>query len=281
MSGSIPLRDPAWDGISAPPAANFSHSVTPEASNWVRLQAVPRFLPGPCRVVGALRAAGSDQRVGHFLLECRDGAFVLHVKRTAGTHDVASAAALADRLSATGLSVGCYVRTAHGKPEILIDDLAVTVTDYVPARHRSESVEDASALGRALGQLHVALCNDPEAVVVEARNSSARKRLTEMAARLRAGAHVAIPHEYRAIARAAADRIDPDYQFGGASQRLHGDITPGNVLYLANGSARICDFENSAFSFWPVALDLASAVLRFCLEPLDPTLNRPSTNATE
>jgi Ser/Thr protein kinase RdoA (MazF antagonist) len=281
MSVSIPLRDPAWDGISALPAASFSHSVVADVSRWVSTQAAPRFLTGSCRVVGALRAAGSDQRAGHFLLECQDGTFVLHVKRTAGASDVASAAALSERLIADGLSVACYLRTAVGEPEILIDGLAVTATDYVPARHRSESIEDASALGAALGRLHAALCHDPEATTVEARNAAARRRLMEMAVRLRSGAYAAIPPEYQGMVRAAAGRLDASYEFAGASQRLHGDVTPGNVLYLADGTARICDFENSAFSFWPVALDLASAVLRFCLEPLDPTLSRPSADAAE
>jgi len=280
MSGSIPLRDPAWDGL-APSLATFSHPVSPNVSTWVSTRAVAGFLSAPSRVLGQLHPENSDQCVGHFLIECWDGAFVLHVKRTSSAGDVASAAALADRLIAGGLCVPRYFRTASGAAEILVDGMAVTATDYVPGRHRSERTEDATALGAALGQMHVALRHDPDADAVEARNTLVRSRLIEVAGRLTASTSTAIPAEHQAMVRAAAARLDASYEFAGSSQRLHGDITPGNVLFLLDGNARICDFENSAFSYWPTAFDLASAVLRFCLEPVDPMPNNPSANAME
>jgi Ser/Thr protein kinase RdoA (MazF antagonist) len=279
MLGSIPLRDPAWDGI-APVDATFSCPVSPNTSAWMSAQAAASFLPPPVHVLGQLRERGGDQRVGHFLIGCQTGWFVVHVKNSRSAGDVASAAALSDRLLAAGLPVARYSRTASKEPEIVIDGLAVTVTDYVPARHRSECVEDAIAVGAALARLHVALRHDPEAGMIEVRNVEVRKRLTQVAGLL-ASAHNAIPAPYQAMVRAAAARLDATYAFAGPSQRLHGDITPGNVLYLADGSARICDFENSAFSYWPVAFDVASAVLRFCMEPIDPMLTSPNANAIE
>lgn len=279
MSGSIPLRDPAWDGVAAPQTAAFDQQVSLDAAHW--LGAVwSAFRDGQAEVLGALRAPQDDPRVGHFLIQSGRRQFVLHVKRVSNASDLALAATVSQRLAASGVPVSRYVQTVDGRAEVACDDLAVTATEYVAARHRSEMVEDASSLGTALALMHGALRDDPDADKVQERNRAVRERLKDVAKRLGSGEDTKLPAEYRAMARKAASRIRPDYEFAGQAQRLHGDLSPGNVLFLPDGSARFCDFENSAFSFWSVAFDLASALLRFCAEPLDDSQGPGPNSAT-
>ncbi len=281
MSGSIPLRDPAWDGAAAPHRAGFAHAVAPGVADWITARAWPDFGAGPAYVLGALREADTNQRTGHYLVEADGRQYVLHVKRTTNAGDAALAASLSDRLAAQGLPVARYRRTRGGDAEIAVDGLMITATDFVAARHRSGTVDDATALGSLLGRLHAVLRDDVDSHAVRSRNAPVRLQLRETVQRLRSGEYASLPDEYRDMARAAAERFDPDYGFAGYAQRLHGDVTPGNVLFLEDGSARLCDLENSAFFFWPATLDLASAVLRFCIEPADMTADAPAADTAE
>ena len=71
---------------------------------------------------------------------------------------------------------------------------------------------------------------------------------------------------------------DSESAFAGEPQCLHGDVTPGNVLFRSSGRAHFCDFEDAAFCYRPIVFDVASAVLRFCIEP--PKADGLSTSMT-
>lgn len=261
MSSPIPSRKPAWNG-TGPAAADFAH-----APNGAALAAelLSRFTVAG-RLVGRL-AAGSGP-LGHFLAETAEGAAVLHVKHLAGGRDLSVAAEVADHLAVGGVAVTRYRRGMDGAIEQLAHGLSATLTSFVPARHARASSTDAAAVGRTLAATHAALRDFPHVDVVRQRGGAVVAHLAELRQRVRRdGVPSVVPATAVSLVAAAAELGDPAFSAFGAPQCLHGDLSPGNVLFaLADGAAWLTDFEDAAFAWRPVAFDLGMAVLRFAVE---------------
>ncbi len=256
MSSSIPNRKPAWAGVEPPARAAFAEAVPEPVRAWLAARVLPLFFDGKIDVAGALAPVGASRR-GHYRVA---GDYVLHVK-DAASGDLEQAARIAEFLRGRGVTVADYRRAHSGRVEETVDGLMITATRYFEARHGNGDVADAAALGAAVGRCHTALANYPDEAAVSERTESVVARLTE----IRDMPCQAIPAKWRDAARAAARDYDPRFAFAGPAQCVHGDVSPGNVLFT-EGGAVLCDFEDAAFGFRPPLFDLAMAALRFGLD---------------
>jgi hypothetical protein len=269
MSGLIPARRPAWDGVWAPDIPAFQFAVPSDIEAWLTEKVLTRFSQGNGHIVGALTAR--PERTGHYLIRLNGKEHVCHVKDVAGGDDLSVAASIADHLEQCGLAATRYQHDHSGAWETSVSGLSITLTTYCHGRHCNGSRADADALGEALGEMHASLRVFPQAALVERRSASNVAQLTTARDEALATALPSIPDEYRALVQSAAKRYDPSFDFGAQSQCLHGDITPGNVIFDADGKVFFCDFEDAAFTFHDRLFDIASAVLRFCIASPAPT----------
>ncbi len=259
----IPARKPAWDGVWAPDIPGFQFAPPGDVQTWLTERVLTRFSETTRIIVGALTS--TPERTGHYLVQLNGGEYVCHVKEVAGGGDLSVAASIAEHLTSCGMTVTRYLQDHAGDWETSVSGLAITLTTYCTGRHCNGSRADAAALGKALGDMHASLRIFPQAMSVKQRSASNVGQL--MAARDAALATVlpSVPDEHLTLVQSAAKRYDPLFKFGGASQCLHGDITPGNIIFDADGKVVFCDFEDAAFTFHDRLFDIASAVLRFCL----------------
>lgn len=263
MSSSIPNRKPAWAGAEPPARAAFAEAVPESVRAWLAARVLPLFFDGEIDVAGALAPVGASRR-GHYRVAGYGGDYVLHIK-DAASGDLDQAARIAEFLRERGVTVADYQRARSGRVEETVDGSRITATRYFEARHGNGDVTDAAALGAALGRCHGALAEYPDATAVRERTESVIARLTEIRDMARQAVPAAVPATWRDAARAAACGYDPRFAFAGPAQCVHGDVSPGNVLF-SDGGAVLCDFEDAAFGFRPPLFDLAMAALRFGLD---------------
>jgi len=173
---------------------------------------------------------------------------------------------LSDHLFHSGLDISRFRRALDGRAEVVFDGWAVTATSYAEARHWKGGISDAKALGIALGNIHRCLADYPPTEALLERNRGIRKRLAQTAKNIQEGEPLDICEEFIEPLKISAMKLDPEFTFASVSQRVHGDISIGNVLFKPNGMCWICDFENSGFAWWPREFDVGSAILRFCYD---------------
>lgn len=266
MSRLIPQREPAWLGVLRPGVPEFTHPVHEGVTRWLLQYVTPEYSEGgTVQVLGRLLPA-AELRPGHFLVSVEGESFVFHVKSASGGGDLEISGDIADYLSRCGLPVATYRRSRFGRVECQVDGLAITVTRYRPGRHVVKTTDEARALGGVLARMHRALGEYPLAYVVYRRTQQVSDNLLKAKQYFSGQTYPSIPQAYWNLVLTAAVDYDPEFSFAGSAQCIHGDLTPGNVVFQPNGEPWICDFEDAAFGFRSPALDVATVLLRFCLD---------------
>ena len=74
-----------------------------------------------------------------------------------------------------------------------------------------------------------------------------------------------MPLQFQNSVYLAAKRKLANNKKNGNMQVTHGDLSPGNVLFLENDKAIFCDFEDTCFAYRSVCFDIAMVLARFCL----------------
>lgn len=134
---------------------------------------------------------------------------------------------------------------------------AVLAHPLIDGRHATPTVEELSALGATIGQMHQALLHWPKADAVRAAGEARIDALAAIAA-----SPPPLPPE----AGRAAELLDPRglAPLRGPAQCVHGDLNRGNVLFdRTTGAPWLLDFENAGSAWLPPASDLAFAIERF------------------
>ncbi len=261
---SIPKREPAWATAPAPADCDFRHPVSGPEAAWLTGVLLAGFGAEGVQVTGRLRRG--EGRTGHFRVKDASGSWVAHVKPQSVEGDLDLAADIADWLDAGEIPVAHYRRMEDGGAEHSADDLFVTVTRYHSARHCAYTIDDAEAVGTGLAKLHVRLAECPSSEAVRRRASDFARDLARTQVSVAEKGAPDIPEQWRGAVEKAARNHVPEAAFEGEAQCGHGDLSPGNIIFGANGQAVFCDFEDSAFCYRPRSFDLAMATLRFALE---------------
>lgn len=251
-------------GVRGPLKPDFSHALTRGDAAWLSAQVLPLFVNGEYRIVGSLLPL--DRRCGHVLVKGADGPQVVHLKAVSLGNDLELSNRINIALHNAAVSVTSFRLSHAGRVEECVEDIHITMTDYIPARHCNHTLSDAISLGVTLAHAHGVLENFPETEAVLGNTREVVNNFLKTRDQLLVGVPSTIPERWRSRVAEAALHYDPWFEFGGQSQCLHGDLSPGNILFAADGTAVLTDFEQSSFACRPRLFDLGMAVLRFCLE---------------
>lgn len=262
----------AWPGGDRPGALTFEHEPPTVVSRAI-VEALADALT-PIRISGAsLRALGqSASPSGCYRLTTPEGSWFIRVSSRWGNPELEQA--LTDYLVSHGVSVNPLVvagasLTWNGRR------LRVDVRPFIDGRHANGSVGDLRRVAGELAACHRALREFPRAQEVRVLAAAWADRLAEARQRIA----WALVHgrwedfaEQAAWARAHREwlaqmirQFDPQCHELPDAQCVHGEVHPGNVCFLADGSAVLLDFEESVQRVAPVTWDLAFLFQRFCL----------------
>lgn len=186
-----------------------------------------------------------------FTVDSADARYLLRVGPELRIHDVDSPraeAAWTEQLAAAGVAVPRLIRTTDGAPAMTVADGPVTRTctmfTWIDGQTlpRPMSVTDAEELGGLAARLHAASPSTEECPsgALDGRNVL----LFQLPDLLDRASEAGVFRAALVRARAAIDRLWTDP--AGPPQRLHGDLTAGNVVRCGDRLVPI-DFQDM---FW-------------------------------
>jgi hypothetical protein len=270
MSDWTISRKPGNPGEIAPAAPRFDKNIPNEFASWIIDDVLPTIeVTQPFDIIGAL-APVSPGHPAHVLVKTGAGFdnrnVVLHIKPAAASEIWPVLFPLLERVYSLG-NVACNpVLFRSGTYGELIDGHAVTATLHIPGRHGPLSENDPLEVGRSLSRLHAVISDADANGDIAERYDALNRTLCTEAEKIRSDNTARSPETWRESLLEAANSFD---QIPNApspfnrQQVLHGDLSPGNVLFTDDGAVFL-DFEDMTITCAPIALDVASVVLRFC-----------------
>jgi serine/threonine protein kinase len=264
MSNSIPARRPAWVDTDQPIQAEFSYTVLPVVENWLVGKAIFPFFNSDIKIIGSLN--NNDERYGHYLLEVDNLKWVAHVKPVSGKQDLIYAEKIASYLGSFDIPITAFKKTSCNNVESSCDSCFITVTQFHKGKHTENTLSEAKSLGGYLANIHKLLKVFPESEKIKHRTNEVIESLINTQDSIRNSFPDYISPARAELVLKAVHEYDPFFKMGGQSQCIHGDLSPGNVLFCVNNEIILCDFEDSAFSYRPPVFDIGMALLRFALE---------------
>lgn len=234
--------------LPAPPA--FVDTAAARTAVWVprpdRRESFSRLLGYPLEAVHAIGASRPGD-LGPFRLRGAD--IDLVAKGFAG--------ALADRQARVeallaSLPASTPISRAIDPAPLVDGAVSWWFNPFVQGHAPVGDEAEARAVGRALGQVHVALAGLEERTLIAGAARARWAKLIEPSGTW--------SHRGRALA-AACVPLAHDILAGDDAQPLHGDVNPGNVI-VAGDRAWLLDFEELPHAHGTPALDLAKTMER-------------------
>lgn len=264
----IPKREPAWQGLNPQGAINFDVSLSPSDDNYLSSLLQTHFFPEGVQIEGQLLK--TNTLAGHYKFASFDTKkWVLHIKNVGNSLDLENANDIVDHLLFKGIVAPRYKQSVGGQTEVNVDEFFVTVTEYFSARHSNYTIEDVVELGSCLSSLHLALEEFPNQESVKCRCALFDEELNIVSKKiLDTEADFIDLQNRKHVLDAANRRMSRHFQYKNL-QLIHGDLSPGNVLFLENNKVVFCDFEDSCFSFRSIGFDIAMVAARFCLAQIN------------
>ncbi len=134
----------------------------------------------------------------------------------------------------------------------------------ITGRMPQATPSDATQVGRALGQMHAALRDCPDAATIARRAHERLERLARPEL-IPSGTLPAVLQRFAAAHAEAWRRFAQQGLRDG--QVIHGDAHPANMLLHPDGSLTFLDFEDAAHSLALPAADIARVIERLILLP--------------
>lgn len=150
-----------------------------------------------------------------------------------------------------------------GFPKPLADGGLVVAMPYLQGRRLSATLEDCVALGQSVAAFHTALARHPAKEQWRVHTGTRLAELTSIRADCATG-RLAVGPEPDFLRILALDRAVDFTGLGLHAQPLHGDLNPGNTLFI-DGRPLLLDFEDVFHSVLPVRFELALMIERFVL----------------
>lgn len=262
-----------WPGGDRPGELNFRFNPSPDDGQAV-FEALRQELPGLKTEDACLKAlTPPDGVVGRYRLGCALGEYFVRISTREGMPRLENA--ILAHLAAQGAQVNPLL--AAGKIFSLNGrTYRLDLRPLIDGRHFNHSEEDLASVAAALRVCHDSLSDFPESAVIRAnavgrsrKLVQARDALTEMIRMDRFGAlgtAASWASRHREWLQEMTELFNPELHLLPDAQVLHGEIHPGNVLFLRDsGQAVLLDFEESVHIFAPPSWDLAYLIQRFCL----------------
>ena len=262
----------AWPGGDTPGKLQFDTDVSQSRARFI-LRSFKRFLPF---------ASGEDIRVtalcpvhsiaGRYQLRNSSNSWYVRISSRLGLPVLEKE--IIDHLLAEGISVNpiLYFDRIEWKGKTY----RIDVRPFLDGRHFNVSNKDLAQLAFSLGRLHHSLktfCNGKRVKSIAANRYLRLAKIKDILAQVLSARFFYIFEEYAGWAESnkewlknMAERFDPEFHCLPESQCIHGEIHPGNVLFMENGSPVLLDFEESVHVYAPATWDLAYFVQRFCLQ---------------
>lgn len=227
------------------------------------------------RVIETQRLSDTDVR---YRIQAPYGAFYLKTQSGTRYQDLELLTALYSHLFTRIRKEALPVKTADGGFFYRQGSRLLFLTRLLEFRSFSFGIEDFTALGRSLGEFHRALEDFPLAPQVRKNAFAFRQRQAETRDQVLSAVRDGCLEKLAPATHWCRENLDflttlaegfhPGLDTMGADrvQCIHGDIHPGNVLFLPGGQPPlIIDFEDTCHSYLPLLVDLSVMVLRFCL----------------
>lgn len=152
--------------------------------------------------------------------------------------------------------------------------LRVDIRPYINGRYYNDSEEDILQLGRGLGIIHDKLQNFSDNEQIKKISISRYKRLKSVREKIINKDSLITPYvdmvnSNKIFFDDYTQNFDPLFHLKEGACILHGEIHPGNVIFLQNSNkACFIDFEEAVHTFAPVSWDIGFSVQRFILRDM-------------
>lgn len=251
-------RKPAWPGLK-PVQDAFA-----PVSESIYAQIVPNF-GGTGKLLG--RELDRPGPAGHYHYFPKQGAplFLKALPKKALASQLA-ADKIVRYLSRQGLPANPLL---PAPPCFKNEQLVFLACPLIQGRFPSSTKRDLQALGRATANLHNTLVHLPFQQEIQERCEKREQELKQLWFEIRGGRgkKLVIPKEALAILK----KTGPNFP-GTEKQVIHGDLNPGNILFIQGSDKLIfIDFEDCLHSWLPPIVDLAMLLERCVLvaQPAD------------
>lgn len=260
----------AWPGGDTPGKLAFSEKVSPYYKDFIQC-ALKDFTPfkaikdisvdALCPTVGI---------IGRYRIACEDHFWFVRVSSRIG--HPALEKEITDYLFSQGVPVNpiLYFNTIEWKGRLYRLD----VRPFLGGKHFNGSNQSIVQLTRAVRMAHNYL-------KIYEKSSRVKKNATkrfECLKKIREILTISLnqrsfeifaenaewAEENEGWLRGMVEKFEPNFHCLPEAQCLHGEIHPGNVIFMDDG-VKLLDFEESVHMFAPPAWDLAFLVQRFCL----------------
>lgn len=248
--------------------------------------------------LGVVRSAKDFPRGSHgapkLIIESDRGHYLLK-RRPKGKDDpqhVAFAHAIQDYLAERSFPLPHLINTRKSKDALLrIRDGVYELFEYIDSQPYDSSLAAASEAGRMLGLFHRLIANCPATPpsepatfhnaphVVSTFKKTAELLLSLPSAKGRERDIVETLKGLREIYKDAAARVEEMGLSRWASQIIHGDWHPGNMLFDKGRVVAVIDFDSARMG--PRILDVANGVLQFSFISADRDLSKWEARADD
>lgn len=273
QSASNQCAEFAWPGGDRPGEVAFHHAV-PDAAAQAIMDGLAHRWPEIAEKEVSLRALQPvEGPVGRYRLATRRGAWFVRVSARWGNPSLEQA--ITEHLGRCGVAVNPLL-VAGASVAWQGRRFRADVRPLIEGRHFNGSVKDMQAVARALADCHRAFRSFARAHEVRASAAARFARLARLCDRLSEAVRSGCFELFgNGAAWAAAHRdwlaellqeFDRYRDQASQAQCVHGEVHPGNVLFLVrDGAAVLVDFEESVHLFLPPVWDVAFMAQRFCL----------------
>lgn len=218
-----------------------------------------------------------DNIVGRYQVVTATGPLFVRISSRLGNYDLERG--ILDHLDAAGIKVNRIINSSiinwHG------ETYRLDVRPFLLGRHYNKSDQDILGLASHIKLLHQSLKKFKNHTSVKFLASQRYSRLKVIKENLQKAIlsdsfdifkeHCSWAQRNKDWLANMAHNFTPDYQNDPAAQCLHGEIHPGNLIFIDHEPLPFfLDFEESVHIYAPPTWDLAYAFQRFCLRDIPP-----------
>ena len=203
---------------------------------------------------------------GHYKVQSNGGLLVLTVKNGCDPSRLKLVGSLTDKLHNQGVSVLPFIKTKSGEFFAHYQGFWGTLVRFVDGRHAENTISDVKKIATLLSETHLGLQRFPLSRMAKKLTSQLNHEFELSLKHIREDK----PMEdcfcsFRDLISDAAKKCDIRYSNHRDAQMLHGDLSPGNIIFDMNNESYLIDFEDSVYSYRPKIHDYGMAALRFAL----------------